>query len=125
MTRKKISKQQKRDRAEFVRSAQIYGELTERPIAIIAHQMQCDENQAKKLLEVLAEKGYGLAPLEPTNHMLIAYLESYGDVPITIRSMIVGIGKARKRWKAMMAVGMRVSFTRKELDKAVETRKDG
>lgn len=66
---------------------------------------------AERILVALAKAGYVVAPLEPTNSMLEAYIAALGMPASNYRSVIWNVGKARRRWKAMAAAGMKIAFS--------------
>lgn len=77
---------------------------------VVARAGGLSADAARDVLKALAKAGYFVAPRDPINSMLDAYLNAYGRVPTTTSSVIVGIGKARKRWKAMGEVGTRMAL---------------
>lgn len=66
-------------------------------------------------LVALAKAGYVIAPLEPTNSMFSAYMTALRPTAKNPDTIIRNIGKARHRWRAMAAAGMKVSFSTKAL----------
>jgi len=69
-------------------------------------------DQAENALRALAEAGYGVAPREPTNGMLAAYIEATAP-PKHHEAVITAIGKARARWSAMLEQGHAMAMSRK------------
>jgi hypothetical protein len=83
--------------------------------AVISEIIGCDQKVANKALLALVKAGYVIAPREPTNAMFEAYLSSYGACASTPNSIVIAIGKARKRWKAMALSGTRMVLSLKHL----------
>ncbi len=78
---------------------------------------------ARQCLKALAEHGYFVGPREPTNTMLRAYLDAIRPAPVRIDSILQGIAKARKRWKAMAqeATELALSLNNSEGGEMVDT----
>lgn len=88
-------------------------------LAVVSDALGLKTTDARRLLKKLAKAGWVVVPREPTNAMLFAYISAYGRPPTKASTVIHGIGKARKRWKAMAGAGMRLamSLKRVKLDK--------
>jgi hypothetical protein len=84
-------------------------------ITVLADALNISEKDALTALTALVRAGYVIAPRLPTNAMLSAYLRAYGTPATTIRSCIIGIGKARKRWAAMAAKGTQMALSRRRV----------
>jgi hypothetical protein len=111
------------------RSAPVY----EKPLAarlILARAMGISTDEAGDALTALIQGGYGIAPRNPTNGMLIAYMEALTP-PSSHESVVTAIGKARVRWQAMLAQGTEMAMSRKRLPaqgteaRRAETLQDG
>ena len=82
-------------------------------IHILAKSLGITQSKAREALRDLVKAGYVVGPREPTNAMLLAYITSYGQLPVNPATTITAIGKARRRWQAMadrataMALSMR------------------
>lgn len=85
-------------------------------IAVMARAAGVTHEEARNLLIALVRAGYFVAPRQPINAMLDAYLNSYGTPPSTTHSAITGIGKARKRWAAMGTAGTKMALSTKRCD---------
>lgn len=70
-------------------------------IDVLAEALGVTNAQAREGLRALVKAGYVIGPREPTNAMLLAYVECYGQPPISMETMITDVGKARMRWRAM------------------------
>lgn len=80
---------------------QIIDGPSESAITILARELNIPHENARAALLAIVKGGYWIAPREPTNAMLVAYITSYGDLPTNPQTMITAAGKARARWKAM------------------------
>jgi hypothetical protein len=81
-------------------------------IDVLAEEIGCDRQRAREVLQGLVNAGFVIAPREPSNPMLDAYMRALGTRPSRHRSVIMNnIGKARKRWQAMALAGTRVALT--------------
>ena len=69
-------------------------------------------DQAREIFKALVKAGFIVAPLEPVNVMFDAYMTALQSPPQTRESMLQNVGKARRRWKAMATVGMKVVFSK-------------
>ena len=69
--------------------------------AVLARALGVTPSRARDGLRALVAAGYVIGPREPTNAMLLAYITSYGEVPVNPASTITAVGKARRRWRAM------------------------
>jgi len=63
-------------------------------------------------LRALVKGGYGIGPRNPTNGMLVGYMEALTP-PRGYEQVITAIGKARVRWQAMLAHGTEMALSRK------------
>lgn len=86
-------------------------------IPILAQAAECTEEQARAGILALVRAGYVIAPREPTNGMIFAYLETYTQ-PTQPESVIQGAAKARRRWKAMAESGCRMALSAKHIDQS-------
>ena len=82
---------------------------------ILADHLNIEFDVALEALRVLAKAGWYLGPHEPTNAMLLAYLEAIGRMPSKPATVINSIAKARRRWKAMGEKGTQVALSRKRV----------
>ena len=80
---------------------------------VVARTIDITPRQARKALVALVRAGYVIAPREPSNAMLDAYIRSYGAVSMRPSGIITGIGKARKRWSAMATQGVKIALSMK------------
>jgi hypothetical protein len=86
----------------------------------------CDVGSATALdaLRALISAGYVVAPREPTDGMLAAYIEALGQPTRNHETCIRNIGKARKRWQAMACAGTCVALSRKMIQAQENTNAD-
>ncbi len=98
------------NRARMFREHQLFADLKSAPIDIMAEKLGVEPEAMRDAVIEIAKAGYVIAPREPTNAMLVAYLESYGQTASNVDSVIIALGKARLRWKAMADSGMRASL---------------
>ena len=96
---------------------QVY-EQVRSAVDIVAETSGLDAEKSQDILRALVKGGYYIAPREPTNAMLLGYIESYGELPINPRTIITAIGKARKRWKAMGELGTGMALSLKFSEEA-------
>jgi hypothetical protein len=80
-------------------------------IDVLKAALCIDGYSARKALSALVKAGYFIAPRDPTNAMLDAYIGAYGLIPRHPRTIIIGIGKARKRWAAMGQKGTAMALS--------------
>jgi hypothetical protein len=82
--------------------------------SVLARNLGITPARAREALRSLVAAGYVIGPREPTNAMLLAYITSYGEVPVNPSSVITAVGKARRRWRAMAdkATAMALSVRR-------------
>lgn len=92
----------------------VYAEanITPAPL-VLAEALGLTFDQAIAGLRALSKEGYAIAPRIPTNSMLAAYCYAYGSPPQRVEGVMVQLGKARKRWRAMAAAGTRVALSRR------------
>jgi hypothetical protein len=81
----------------------------------LAKALGITPDKAQDGLVALVEGGFGIAPRNPTNGMLVAYLEALTP-PSGHEQVVTAIGKARVRWKAMLTQGIERSLSRKAFD---------
>lgn len=82
-----------------------HGNLLTQPeeaAAILARELGVTEEQVRSAYVSLIKAGYAIAPIEPTNAMMLAYVNSYGQVPSSPEAAITTFTKARRRWQAMV-----------------------
>lgn len=92
---------------------------------LIAKALSISTDKAGLVISALIEGGYGIAPRNPTNGMLAAYLEALTP-PTRHEAVITAIGKARLRWQAMLEQGTAMAMSRKSLPAiAMEARQGG
>ena len=92
------------------RDNQLFSDLDKSPVDIFVEKLGADKEAVREAIIELARAGYVIAPREPTNAMLVAYLESYGHTATSVGGVITAVGKARQRWKAMADSGMRAAL---------------
>ncbi len=80
-------------------------------LIIMAETLNISVQDARKALQALAKAGYYVAPQEPTNAMLEAYMRSFGHLPKNPQTYLNNVSKARKRWRAMGAKGMALALS--------------
>jgi hypothetical protein len=85
---------------------------------VLANALNISTDEAGEIMTALIEGGYGIAPRWPTNGMLAAYLEAT-DPPKHHESVITALGKARKRWQAMLAQGTAMAMSYKHVSPPV------
>lgn len=81
---------------------------------VIAQALNISTDEAAKVLSALIKGGYGVAPRNPTNGMLAAYMEATTP-PRGHEPVITAIGKARARWQAMLEQGTAMAMSLKYL----------
>lgn len=87
------------------------------PISIMT-EIGIDEKMARAALHAMVKAGYYIAPRNPSNAMLVAYMEAMAPhVTKNIRTMMVNVGKAKLRWKAMGESGTRLALSPKIEDR--------
>ena len=86
------------------RNRRRHGNLLPEPeeaAAIMAKALGVTEEQVRMAYVEVIRAGYAIAPVEPTNAMMLAYVNSYGQLPQSAESTITAFTKARRRWQAM------------------------
>lgn len=94
---------------------------SEPAVTVLARQLGISHRQAREALRALVKAGYVIGPREPTNAMLLAYITSYGQVPVNPATTITAVGKARRRWQAMADKATAMALSTKRLACAEET----
>ncbi len=79
---------------------------------VLARALGISDDEAGLAIAALIEGGYGVAPRNPTNGMLAAYLEALTP-PTGHEQVITAISKARLRWQAMLSQGTAMAMSRK------------
>ena len=67
---------------------------------------------ARQIFRALLDAGFIIAPFEPANAMFEAYMMALNNPPITRKTMLQNVGKARRRWKAMATAGFSIAMSR-------------
>lgn len=101
-----------------------YGDVYARTtpaVQVLAGILNCDYKRAADVLRGLVDGGYYVAPRIPTDPMLYAYFNAYGQQAWSPRTIIQNIGKARLRWQAMGTSGTAMAFSRKFLRPRLDT----
>lgn len=80
---------------------------------VLADHLKIDHDVALEALRALVKAGWYLGPREPTNAMLVAYLEAVGRPPVKRDTILNALAKARKRWKAMALAATRAALSRR------------
>lgn len=80
-------------------------------VEILMVELGISQDAAKGALVALFKANIIVAPLEPTNSMLSAYLEAVRPPPRTRHSILSGVAKARRRWRAMGIAGNKVAVS--------------
>lgn len=80
-------------------------------IDVLREAANLTQHDARAALRALVKAGYVVAPREPTNSMLDAYMHALRSQPSTTRSCILNVAKARKRWLAMGGAGTQVAMS--------------
>lgn len=83
---------------------------------IMTRAVPISRHDAHLLLQALAKAGFVVAPLEPTNAMFDAYMHALNYPASTPKTIIINVGKARRRWKAMALVGMKIAFSERKAE---------
>ena len=78
---------------------------------ILADILDISPDKARAALVSLVSAGFFFGPREPTNSMLIAYMDAVYPGPSTPWAITQAIGKARRRWKAMSEAGTKVALS--------------
>ncbi len=107
----------KRYPSAISRSNSIYERPDKAALDIVANAISCDIKTARNVMSALVKGGYFIAPRNPTNHMLEAYIRSYGPLPTNPATMLTAVGKARKRWQAMGSAGTAMALSTKQLER--------
>lgn len=96
---------------------------TRSAIKIVSEASGLDTQKSREVIRALIDAGYFVAPRVPTNAMLLAYIESYGQLPKNPKTIITAVGKAKRRWQAMGSMGtaMAMSLKRCLNDEKAET----
>jgi hypothetical protein len=102
------------DDIEPPRSADVYARTTP-AIKVVAEAVGCDHERALEILKEIVSAGYFVAPRIPSDPMLYAYFNAYGQRAWSARSIIQNIGKARLRWQAMGQAGTALALSRRFL----------
>jgi hypothetical protein len=79
----------------------------------LAEALGIEPEDALEILRALVGAGFVVAPRVPTDAMLVAYFDAYGERAYTPNGIVRGIGKARKRWDAMGRAGTAVALSRR------------
>ena len=66
--------------------------------------------QVYRLLKAVAKAGFVIAPREPANSMIGAYITAVGPMSKHPATVMRHVSKCRKRWKAMALAGTKVVF---------------
>lgn len=93
------------------RFAEVYGTP---PCAtdILAAALGIDHDAARTGLIALIKSGFFIGPREPTNSMLVAYMEAIYPAPSTPSSSAQAVGNARRRWRAMAIAGTAIAMSK-------------
>lgn len=70
------------------------------PVTILVEQLGVSEYSARQAIISILKEGWCLAPVEPSNSMLVAYAEALSP-PQRLGQIASSFGKARRRWRAM------------------------
>ena len=81
-------------------------------VVILANALGTTVEDARAAMIALSEGGYGIAPRNPTNGMICAYLEALTP-PTGHEAVVTAIGKARVRWQAMLEQGTAMALSLK------------
>lgn len=79
---------------------------------LLARALGISVDEAGLALSALIEGGYGIAPRNPTNGMLAAYIEATAPAR-NHEAIITAISKARIRWQAMLEQGTAMAMSLK------------
>lgn len=82
-------------------------------VDVLAHATGLAPDAARDGLLALIRAGYVIGPRDPTNAMLLAYMQSYGQEATNPATVITAIAKARRRWRAMGDKGSAMAVSRK------------
>ncbi len=99
-------------RAQF-KTNQLYASPEQSAIDVLVQETGCTTEAALETLRALVRGGWVIAPREPSNAMLEAYMASYGQKPTQTSSTITALGKARRRWLAMASTGTAMALSRR------------
>jgi hypothetical protein len=77
---------------------------------LLAQAANISPQKAVSILRDIVKAGWVIAPRHPTNAMLAAYMEALTP-PVSHRTAIVNVGKAKKRWAAMGIAGTKVALS--------------
>ena len=101
------------------RSFPVY-EKVQPACTILAKALDITIDEARQAMVALVEGGYGIAPRNPTNGMLIAYLEALTP-PSGHEQVVTAIGKARVRWQAMLEQGTAMALSFRYVPQELQT----
>lgn len=94
-----------------------FHEILEQPRSLIDAILDTDliqtEEGVKRLLRTIIESGYFIVPQEPTNVMFEAYMTALNSPPSNRENVLINLGKARKRFKAMALAGTKIALSNK------------
>jgi hypothetical protein len=79
---------------------------------VVAEALRISSADARKALIALLKAGFFIGPREPTNAMLVAYMNAVFPAPSNPSTSVQSIAKARKRWKAMSEAGTKLALSR-------------
>lgn len=88
----------------------VYGEHPPCAAEVLADAIGITPAEARLGFIALFRAGYCVAPQEPTNAMLDAYLGAIPPKPERTEKVIAAIGKARRRWRAMALEGNKIAM---------------
>jgi hypothetical protein len=81
-------------------------------VPVMAEIAGVDHDRAHEMLVGLVKAGFVIAPREPSDGMLGAYVAALGKPSKHFSVIIHNLGKARRRWAAMAGVGTRMALSR-------------
>lgn len=87
-------------------------DMPESPVDIMAAHLEIAPEAARDALKAIITAGWVIAPREPSNAMLVAYMAAYGQTATTLETIVRNVGKAKKRWQAMGESGTGMALTR-------------
>lgn len=90
-------------------------------IEVLAEALGISTHDAREALRAVVLAGYVIGPREPTNAMLVAYITSYGPMPVNPSTVVTAVGKARSRWRAMAEQATAMTLSTKRVRKPRKT----
>ena len=85
-------------------------------IKILASHLGVTEEAARSGLLAVVKAGWYIGPHEPTNTMLVAYMNAIAPAATNHSTIANSMAKARRRWKAMGEMATRTALSKRSSD---------